>query len=165
MRSRSVVALSLLAIALVGCAATTPGWTYAPAPSITPAPIASDAGSPAPSESAAPSESVAPSASVAPSESAAAGGTVIDLAAAVIAFDQAALSAPADAPFQIAFANNDAGVPHNVEIKDAGGTSVFKGEIFDGVETRTYDVPALAAGAYTFVCTVHSNMTGTLTAG
>jgi plastocyanin len=31
------------------------------------------------------------------------------------------------------------------------------------VETRTYDVPALAAGTYEFVCTVHPNMRGTLT--
>ena len=38
------------------------------------------------------------------------------------------------------------------------------GEIFNGVETRTYDVPALPAGTYGFVCTVHPNMTGTLTA-
>ena len=29
--------------------------------------------------------------------------------------------------------------------------------------TKTYDVPALAAGAYAFICTVHPNMTGTLT--
>ena len=32
-----------------------------------------------------------------------------------------------------------------------------------GVATKTYDVPALKPGSYAFVCTVHSNMTGTLT--
>lgn len=159
MRSLRFAALGLLALALIGCATTTPGWTYAPAPSITPAPSASADASAEPSTSAGPGESTAPS------ESAAAGGTVVDLAADAIAFDQSALSAPADAPFQIAFANNAAGIPHNVEIKDAAGTSVFKGEVFNGVETRTYDVPALAAGAYPFLCTVHPNMTGTLTAG
>ena len=42
------------------------------------------------------------------------------------------LSAPADAPFQIEFDNQDAGIPHNVEIKDANGTAVFKGEIITG---------------------------------
>ena len=47
---------------------------------------------------------------------------------------------------------------------DATGAELFKGEIFNGVETRTYDVPALDAGAYAFVCTVHPTMIGTLTA-
>ena len=81
-----------------------------------------------------------------------------------IAFEQASLSVPAGVPFKLEFDNKDAGVPHNVEIKDSGGASIFKGEIFPGVEKRTYDVPALTAGAYTFHCTVHPNMTGTLTA-
>ena len=44
----------------------------------------------------------------------------------------------------------------------AGGASVFTGEIFNGAATRTYNVPALEAGDYTFVCSVHPNMTGTL---
>ena len=39
----------------------------------------------------------------------------------------------------------DPNIPHNVEIKDAGGASVCKGDIFNGVATQTYDVPALAA--------------------
>ena len=80
-----------------------------------------------------------------------------------IAFDPTELSVPADQAFQIAFANNEA-LPHNIEIKDAGGASIFQGEVFTGVATRTYDVPALAAGSYQFVCTVHPNMVGTLTA-
>ncbi len=73
---------------------------------------------------------------------------------------------PADTPFQIVFTNNDAGIPHNVAIHKGSptGPEVWKGEIFNGVETRTYDVPALPAGTYGFVCTVHPNMTGTLTA-
>jgi plastocyanin len=161
------LALGTLAVALLvaACGGTQPGWTYAPAPSVTPAPSVapSDGGSAAPSDG---GESAAPSdggESAAPSD----GGTgaTVQISAINIAFDQAAVEAPADAPFQIEFANNDPGIPHNVEIKDAGGTSLFQGEVFNGVETRTYDVPALAAGEYTFICTVHPNMTGTLTAG
>jgi plastocyanin len=45
----------------------------------------------------------------------------------------------------------------------ASGEEVFKGDIFNGPEKRTYDVPPLPAGPYAFVCTVHPNMTGTLT--
>ena len=89
-------------------------------------------------------------------------GPLIDLAAANIAFDKATLEAPADTPFTINFENNDAGIPHNVEIRDADGVSLFKGEIFNGVDSRLYAIPALPAGDYTFICTVHPNMTGTL---
>lgn len=155
MRSLRTAALGILALTLVACSSATPGWTYAPAPAVTPPPSASAA--PSGGASAAPSATAGDS-----------GGqtaTTIDIAALNIAFDKSELAAPADEPFQIVFANNDAGVSHNVEIKDAAGTTVFKGEIFSGVDTRTYDVPELAAGAYTFICTVHPNMTGTLTVG
>jgi cytochrome c oxidase subunit 2 len=91
-------------------------------------------------------------------------GPTLTLSALNVTYEQADLNVPAGAPFKIEFENKDNAVPHNVEIKDASGTSVFKGEIFKGVDKRTYDVPALAAGTYTFVCTVHPNMTGTLTA-
>ena len=37
-------------------------------------------------------------------------------------------------------------------------------DTFNGVATRDFPVPALAAGSYPFVCTVHPSMTGTLTA-
>jgi heme/copper-type cytochrome/quinol oxidase subunit 2 len=98
-----------------------------------------------------------------PGASAPAGPAVV-VSAVNLAFDQTALTAPAGAPFKLEFDNNDPSIPHNVEIKDAGGASVFNGEIFNGVDKRTYDVPALTAGAYTFLCTVHTTMTGTLTA-
>ena len=46
---------------------------------------------------------------------------------------------------------------------DASGASVFKGEIVSGKKV-TYQVPALAAGTYTFICEVHPDMKGTITA-
>ena len=115
-----------------------------------------------PAGSAAPS----PGGSAAPAESGAtAGGDIIKLVAQQIEFDQTTLSAPAGKPFNIEFLNDDAGVPHDVWIKDGTGADVFKGDVFPGVATKNYAVPALTAGQYTFFCTVHSNMTGTLTAG
>jgi len=90
---------------------------------------------------------------------------VLQLAAQNIAYDQTTLTAPADQPFQIMFANNDASVPHNVAIHEGSptGPEIWKGEVFPGVATKTYDVAALKAGTYGFVCSVHPNMTGTLT--
>lgn len=107
-------------------------------------------------------ESPAPSGSAAPTP--APGAAVLDISALNIAFSTDTLTAPADSAFTIQFDNQDQGIQHNVEIKDASGTEVFKGEIFPGVDQRDYAVPALAAGAYPFICTVHPNMAGTLTA-
>ena len=80
-----------------------------------------------------------------------------------IAFTQPSWTGPAARPFTIAFSNQDPGTPHDIQIKDSGGAVVFKGDIFNGVDTRIYQVPALPAGDYTFSCVVHPNMTGTAT--
>ena len=177
---RTLRALSVLvaALALGACSSPAPGWTYAPAPSATPIPSVAPSGSAAPSaapSSAAPSSaapsSAAPS-SAPPSGSASAsasasggGGTTLEVEAENIAFKESTLAAPADQAFKIDFKNQDQGTPHNVEIKDSSGASKFRGEIITGPAEATYDVPALPAGSYTFVCSVHPNMTGTLTAG
>jgi plastocyanin len=137
-RSVVFVVLVLAATAVVtACATDRPGWTYAPAPSATPVP------------------SVEPTDGVTPEPSS--DGSIVKVSAANILFDQKALEVPAGVAFKIEFANNDAGVPHNVAIHEgtATGPELFKGDIFNGVETRTYDAPALTAGAYAFVCTVH----------
>ena len=55
-------------------------------------------------------------------------------------------------------------MPHDVAFKAAsGGDYAWRGEPINGIATKLYDVPALPAGSYTFVCTIHSNMTGTAT--
>ena len=99
----------------------------------------------------------------APVASAAPGQVVVNLAAQNIQYDQSAIEAPANQPFTIKFQNNDPSTSHNVTIKDPSGAEVFKGEIFSGVDVRIYPIPPLAAGTYTFFCTVHPSMTGTLT--
>jgi plastocyanin len=158
MRTRLFLLVGLTLLVVAACTATTPGWTYAPAPSPTPIPSTEP--------STAPTGSAAPSATAAPSGGGGGGGTVVEISAQNIAFDKTEISVPAGQPFRIHFVNNDAGIPHNVAIHEgsATGPEVYKGEIFNGVAERDYDVPALQAGTYGFVCSVHPNMTGTLTA-
>ncbi len=83
------------------------------------------------------------------------------ITAKALAFEPTSFTAPADTPFTMAFVNDDPGLPHNVALRDSGGADVYVGEIFNGVATEVYDVPALPAGEYTFLCSVHPNMTGT----
>lgn len=81
-------------------------------------------------------------------------------------FDTPELEAPADTPFTLVFDNQDPAQPHNVVILDAAKAKVAMGDtsFFTGPEKRSYPVPALAAGTYSFLCEVHpTTMTGTLT--
>jgi plastocyanin len=164
MRTLRPLAAFAAVILVTACTSAKPGWTYAPAPSATPLPSveASAGASPAPSASAPAS---APASQPAASGATGGGGPVLEIEAEGIAFKESALATPADQPFQIDFKNNDQGTPHNVAIHEGSptGAEKFKGEIFPGVAEKTYDVPALPAGAYAFVCSVHPNMTGTLT--
>jgi plastocyanin/uncharacterized membrane protein len=74
------------------------------------------------------------------------------------------IDVPSGQPFDITFANEDEGVPHNVSIytDDSATESLFMGDLVDGPATATYHVPALDAGSYFFRCDVHPVMTGTL---
>ena len=159
---------AVVVLALSACASTPAGWTYAPQPSITPPPSSGQRGAvwpgvgrPLPPASAAPST---PGGSVAPPPSGGQGGPVVQLSAENIAFDKSSIQAPAGQPWSIDFDNKDAGIPHNVAIKDQSGNQVLMGEIVTGPVQTTYQVPALPAGPYTFVCDVHPNMTGILDA-
>ena len=147
MRLARPLSVALLSVILVAaCTTADAGWTYAPAPSKAPAP--SGSGSP----SAEPSGSANPG--------------VVTISALGIKYEQATVTVKAGTPFQIQFENKDPGTPHNVAIHTGGATGpeIFKGQIFNGIETRAYDVMALDAGAYAFVCTVHPTMIGTLNA-
>jgi plastocyanin len=168
MRRLRHLSLAVMSVLLVtACSQATAGWTYAPAPSKAPAPAASGSGAPASGApgSAAPG-SAAPG-SAAPGSPAPGGSgqlVVVKISATGIKYDQDALTAPASTPFQIEFTNNDAGVPHNVSLHTGGaqGAEIFKGVIFNGMATHTYDIQALDAGSYSFVCSVHPTMIGTL---
>jgi mono/diheme cytochrome c family protein/plastocyanin len=135
------------------------GWvdeSYEPAPGATPYPACWQ------DEFAAPS--AAPSGEPTTAPSGEPSGDVIDIAALNIQFDTDTLIVPAETVFTLAFDNQDAGIPHNVEIRDEANAAVFVGEIFNGVDQRDYQVGPIPAGTYTFLCTVHPNMTGTLRA-
>jgi plastocyanin len=150
------------------------GWrdpNYAPAPGATPYPdcwkneFAAASGAPSAGASAGASASAAPSSSPAASPSSSASAQTVTIVAAQIAFNPSDVAAPANTPFTLAFDNEDPGTPHDVLIKDGTGTQILKTDVFPGVATKTYQVPALAPGTYNFSCTVHPNMTGTITAG
>lgn len=105
----------------------------------------------------------APSGEPAPSDGVTPGPAPLVLSAINVLYEQTELNAPADVQFIIEFDNKEA-VPHNVAINDASGASIFVGEIVTGPIKTTYDIPALAAGSYPFMCSVHpTTMVGTLT--
>jgi len=142
---------------VTGKVLTFTGWrdpNYEPAPGATPYPDCWKDALITPGGSAAPSAG----ASTDPN------AQVVTVTASNIAFDPTELTAPAGTAFTFSFDNQDAGIPHDVQVKDASGTIVFKTDVFPGVAKRDYPVPALAAGSYPFACSVHPNMTGTLTA-
>ena len=90
--------------------------------------------------------------------------TSFTVVAKMFLFDISAITAPAGEAFGIVFDNQDP-YEHNVAIHEgaATGPELFKGELFKGIASRTYVIPALKAGTYTFVCSLHPNMVGTLT--
>jgi plastocyanin len=91
------------------------------------------------------------------------GGTVI--AAEDLAFNLNELEVPADAAVSLQFDNHDS-APHNVAIyrDPSASEAIFVGDIFSGPGSRTYQLPAVAAGTYFFRCDVHPEMQGRLLA-
>lgn len=89
-------------------------------------------------------------------------GDGVTVVAKDMKFSPSTVSVKADKAFELVFDNQE-GAPHNVAISDASGKSVYKGEIVSSKKV-TYQVPALAAGTYTFICEVHPDMKGSITA-
>ena len=106
------------------------------------------------------------SASPQPSGGGAATTTPLISASSAASFDQSAIVVAAGKPLTLTFDNKNAGVPHNVAIFDGPGEAknLFAGEIVTGPKQVVYNVPPLPAGSYYFVCQVHANMHGTITA-
>ncbi len=94
-------------------------------------------------------------------------GTEVALEAKDVKFDKDCIAAPADTPWEIEFKNADKNIDHNVAIYDSDklAKTLFKGKLFKGVATETYEVAAMPAGAYYFQCDVHPGMKGVVQIG
>jgi hypothetical protein len=96
-----------------------------------------------------------------------------------LSFDRYCMAVPAEEPTTLTFANDDAGESHNVAIYPADSclaravtagreprcrqpteAAVFRGVLSIQVEVVPYDIPALAAGRYVFLCETHLFMHG-----
>jgi plastocyanin len=172
--SSALVLVSIVALSVACAAPATPGWTYAPAPSVTPVPSSEASGPPPASAEPSATATATAKASATPAASQTAGASggsteltvVAPSGAAASGFDPTALEAPAGAALEVKFDNQDSGVPHNWVLKNPDGSKVDIGDtaFFNGPEEKTYDVPALQPGEYPFLCEVHPQvMTGTLT--
>lgn len=108
-----------------------------------------------------------------------ASSTANELRAVSLSFDRHCIAVAADVPTTLAFSNDDAGESHNVAIYPATSclgravkagreprceqptdAAVFRGTMTVGVAAAAYDLPAMAAGLYVFVCEVHLFMHG-----
>lgn len=91
------------------------------------------------------------------------------LVAQNLTFQPTEVHAPADEKFGLVFENRDAGIQHNIAVfraPDQTGEALFRGPLFPGVATRTFELPALPAASYFFWCDAHTaQMRGTLITG
>lgn len=90
-------------------------------------------------------------------------GTTVTISASGTKFDKDCLAAPASRAFTLEIDNKDP-LPHNLAILESHTASdvLFRAEIFQGPNKRTFNVNALRPGTYAFHCEVHPQvMSGT----
>jgi plastocyanin len=93
--------------------------------------------------------------------------TELQITAQGTAWNTPFLSAIAGQPLTITVQNNDEGTAHNwhlTEGAEPGGDDVAATELENGVVTQTLDFGPLVVGDYYYLCDVHPQMEGVLTA-
>jgi mono/diheme cytochrome c family protein/plastocyanin len=93
--------------------------------------------------------------------------TNITIVAQNIAWDKTLINALAGVPLTVIVDNRDNGTPHNIHFhkgSDASGDSIAQTEIEPGPVTQTLNFGPLEPGDYYYLCDVHPQMNGILTA-
>ena len=169
---RLMLALALAAVALGAAACSrrsAPGWTYAPPTAVPLGRCVRLRRRPATAASAAPSgerlrRSERLCGAVGLGRPVGGAGTTVQVSALNIAFEQPSVTAPADTAVHDRL-REQGGVPaqrrDQGRLRRLGVQGRHRHRPDDRATTRSRP---LAAGAYTFICTVHPTMTGTLTA-
>ncbi|HYO43005.1 MAG TPA: cupredoxin domain-containing protein [Candidatus Limnocylindrales bacterium] len=111
-----------------------------------------------------PPASAAPPAAVDPTPVGGSEAPGLVITARNIAFEPQSVTVPANVPLTLVLDNQDSGVPHDIQVSDANGNVIVKSEIINGPRQLQVALPALAPGDYPFICVVHPNMVGTITA-
>jgi nitrite reductase (NO-forming) len=147
-RIKGLTAFAVVALAVAGCAAGTPSWTYRPA---SPAPAASaDVASPAPASASPASPAPSASGAVGSPSPAASGAVATTSAIAIEAFDlgftPSAVTVAAAATYDVTFKNTGA-IAHDLTFADGTKLAANAGE------TVTGKVAVPAAGI-TFICSI-----------
>ena len=89
-------------------------------------------------------------------------GEEATVAAVNIAYDPDEVKLPAGFPLRIVLDNRDGGVAHDIKVYQ-GATTIAQSPAVTGPATTEARFGPLTAGTYQFMCTVHTNMLGTLT--
>jgi plastocyanin len=86
----------------------------------------------------------------------------ISIKAQGLKFNIDTIVAPANSPVTITIDNQDGGTLHNVSVYRSaeGEGDIFKGELFEGDDTRDYSFTSPEAGVYFFKCDAHPDMNG-----
>ena len=91
-------------------------------------------------------------------------GPPVIVVAQNIAFAPGKVGVPANVPFTLVRDNRDAGIPHDVDVKDSSGSTIIKSEVVPGRARLEIAMPALPPGNCQFKCDVHPNMVGAIIA-